>query len=179
MVLKTVSLGCVVRASLMLFYIPFNMTCSCVFLLITPFMCILQAFIFTFFIHFAVGCSFCISRNHKVFGYSHPQCRPGGVSICFWVIKFVGVPQLKPIHRFSPNFHTCVCVCACMCAIVNFYTNLFFTKFVETICFCKNMSAKKKNCPHFKKQHGRLFQNHKYVLKLKILQLILSDLCKM
>ena len=24
--------------------------------------------------------------------------------IDFWVLKFVGVPQPKPLHEFSPNF---------------------------------------------------------------------------
>ena len=34
---------------------------------------------------------------HKAWGYNCPLCCPGGC-------RFVGVPQHKPVHGFSPNF---------------------------------------------------------------------------
>ena len=56
-----------------------------------------------------------------------------------------------------------------------------FNKFAENVYGCENMSVKKYGI-HFKKQqgcHSRFLENHWYVLKLKILQLAVSDLHKM
>ena len=43
------------------------------------------------------------SRGGKVLGVSDNNCCRGN-TLNFWILKFVGVPQPKLMHRFSPNF---------------------------------------------------------------------------